>query len=182
MCVPLFTHCFPVKSACDYQGSVKGRTRWVQPTVTGSIRNQGVVFLTSLLYKHREGCWSCPQGWQCDVALSPNLLNFPSSLLSSLPSLSIPLSFFNTTHMEAMRARWARRDGFTAKETSSPKHVGSFVLETHGSTVMPLLQTLPWMGHALWLIITVKKHIRWGWLFSNPLGARWGVIAAWKCA
>lgn len=62
-------------------------------------------------------------------------------LVSSVLSVSLdPISPVNITHMEAMRAR---RDGLAAKRKPCIPNAEPFVLETHGSTAMSLLQTLP---------------------------------------
>lgn len=60
---------------------------------------------------------------------SPSFCRFSCCFSPNL-TIAHPTSRVNKTHMEAIRVKLARRDGFTPKKTLNPKHARPFILET----------------------------------------------------
>lgn len=77
-----------------------------------SLQTQGgllVVSAGNVMWHLPQICWIFPPRFSHPCHLSRS--HFP---------------FFNTTHMEAMKAWWARRDGFTARENLQSQTCGVF--------------------------------------------------------
>lgn len=149
------------KSACDYQRSVKRRTWWAEPGAAGSVRNQGAVFFNKpsspqtqaglLVVSAGQTVWCGTFPPICCI-FSPRFSLF-SCCISLFLSMSLhPTSLVKQHTWKQWGGRWAKRDGFTAKEnlksqTRRPFCFGNVWVNCNAFTAAIALNGPCIMGH-----------------------------------